>query len=207
MKSNSTNTNNDAELMRQIPVDRKKVILAASLLAIMALMWVRVLVKSRTTEAGAAITETSMQVSQTAQSESETKVSYVRLSVVPGRNDRLVRDIFTIRSRSAFGWYDGTGREESSIVTEPDSDHNIDVDNIRKIARDLSVDAILIGQAGQSSEAFIEDKFVTAGSKLAVKYEDKIYTFTVTEIQSNKVILECRNVTIAVKMPQPMLTD
>ncbi len=193
--------------MSKMPVNRRKIGIAVVLLSVMALMWVRVFMKSGPEKASAAINAgegaSNVDVGQSDQA----RLSYIKLNVTAGRNDRLVRDIFTIQNPAVLGWGGESGRRQLGAGTDPGSNRAMNVATIRRIAKVLSVDAILVGSSGRSSEAFVKDKLVTEGSKLAVKNEDKIYTFTVSGIQHNKVIFECQNVTIVVKMAQPMQAE
>ena len=190
-----------------MPVNRRKIVIAVVLLSVMALMWVRVFLKSGPEKASAAINAGADGLPVAAAGPAGARLSYIKLNVTAGRNDRLARDIFTAQNPAIFGWGSESDRHRSNAVADPGSDRTITVATIRRIAKDLTVDAILVGSSGQSSEAFVKDKLITAGSKLAVRNEDKIYTFTVVEIQHNKVIFECQNVTIAVKMVQPMQAE
>jgi hypothetical protein len=193
--------------MSKMPVNRRKIVIAAVLLSVMAMMWLRVFLKSGPEQASAAINVGAAGSQVAANQPAQARLSYIKLNVTTGRNDRLTRDIFTAQNPAVFGWGDDSTRRQSNIVTDPDSNRAMNAETIRRIAKVLTVDAILVGSRGNSSEAFVKDKLVTTGSKLAVKNEDKIYTFTVTEIQHNKVIFECQNVTIAVKMVQPMQAE
>lgn len=190
-----------------MPVNRRKIVIAVVLLGVMTLMWGRVFLKSGPQKASAAVNAGDAASNVATVQPAGARLSYIKLTMTAGRNDRLARDIFTAQNPAVFGWGDDSNRHQSNVVANPDSDRTMNAATIRRIAKVLTVDAILVGSGGRSSEAFVKDKLITAGSKLAVKNEDKIYTFTVAEIQHNKVIFECQNVTIVVKMVQPMQAE
>ena len=74
-----------------------------------------------------------------------------------------------------------------------------DADHIKKIAKSITLEAVI---AGTNPEAFIDDKLVSVGHKLAVRYNGRIYEFIVTGIHENKVVLKWNDFTVDVKMSQ-----
>ena len=71
----------------------------------------------------------------------------------------------------------------------------------------MTLDLISIGRNGRGSQALIENKLVSVGSKLAVKYNKQTYEFVVTKIKQNEVVLKWENFSITLTMAQPELAE
>lgn len=197
MKLNSTNTNGASDLLRRSPFRRPRVIAAALLVTVMAFMWIKVLINHRAekNEARAAVARAAAEAQAVGtQIQRQTRISLIRLPVVPGRNDTLTNDIFT-----ADGWNTFPGAARSGSEGPDGAIPSYDDDFIDKIAQSISLEAVI---AGPNPEAFIGNKLVTVGQTLAVRYSDKIYEFTVAQIHANKVVLKWNDFTVDVKMSQ-----
>jgi hypothetical protein len=194
MKPNTANVNNG--LISRSPFKRPRVIMAAVLITVMAFMWIKVLAghRAQKNEAAAAVARTAAEQTAVQQQEQQLKISLHPLPVVPGRNDTLAHDIFTADRWKAFpsGNRAGTG-------TSPQEIDRDDAGYINKIAESITLEAVI---TGPNPEAFIEGKLVSVGHKLAVRYNDRIYEFTVTEIHKTKVVLKWNDFTVDVKMSQ-----
>ena len=59
-----------------------------------------------------------------------------------------------------------------------------------------------MGEGGQKSEIFIDDKLVPAGSDFPTRYNSRTYRFTVENITANKVVLKCKDVIVTLKMSE-----
>lgn len=197
MKLNTANVNNVSGLISRSTFKRPKVIVAAVLITVMAFMWIKVLLNHRAekNEAGAAVARAAAEAQDVGQQkEQQVKISFLPLPVVPGRNDVLTHDIFTADRWKAFPA--GNRAKTGTSAEEIDRD---DAGYIDKIAETITLEAVI---TGPSPEAFIEDKLVSVGHKLPVRYNDRIYEFTVTEIHEMKVVLKWNDFTVDVKMSQ-----
>lgn len=196
MKPGTTNVNNLSALISRSPLKKGKTVVAVGLIAIMAFMWLRVLLNNRASsnEAKAATARADAETKAARQQEQpEVKISFVPLPVVPGRNDVLTHDIFTAAGWKAFPAGTGPGSGAPRAVSANDSEY------ISKIAETITLDAVI---SGQNPEAFIGSKLVSVGSKLPVNYNDRIYEFTVTEIHETKVVLRWNDFAVDIKMSQ-----
>ena len=194
MKPNLTNVNNSSGLIRRLSLKKGKIVTAVSLIAIMAFMWGRVLISRRGSknEAKAATARAAQEAEATQQQkEPDVKIAFVKLPVVPGRNDVLTHDIFTAQRWNSSP--QGTDTGASEVALRNDNEY------INKIAETITLDAVI---AGQNPEAFIENKLVYVGSKLPVNYNDRIYEFTVAEIHETKVVLRWNDFVVDIKMSQ-----
>ncbi len=197
MKLNTANVNNVSGLISRSTFKRPKVIMAALLISIMAFMWIKVLLNHRAerNEAGAAVTRAAAEAQAVGQQkEQQVKISLHPLPVVPGRNDILTHDIFTADRWKAF-----PSDSRAGTGTSPQEIDRNDAGYIDKIAETVTLEAVI---TGPNPEAFIEGKLVSVGHKLPVRYNDRIYEFTVTEIHEMKVVLKWNDFTVDVKMSQ-----
>jgi len=209
MKTNRTNMNNGVKPMTRLAASRPKVIIAIVLVTIMALMWARVLVRSKS-DAKAAQSKADSALNAYGDKQNkqpEIKLSYIELPFVNGRNDCLTRDIFR-----AQNWKDSSGVTDPAPATgenttESPDEYGIYKTRIRQIAKTMTLDLISIGRDGKTSQALIENKLVSVGSKVAVKHNKQTYEFVVTKIKQNKVVLEWENFSITLTMAQPELAE
>ena len=91
--------NGPNRLVRRLAAEKKKGVMALCLIGVMAFMWVRVLSKKTPQSAGAAMMT---QEAMSEQSNSETKISFIELPNVKGRNDVLTRDFFAVDDWQRF---------------------------------------------------------------------------------------------------------
>ncbi len=210
MKTNRTNMNNGINPITRLAASRPKVIIAVVLVTIMALMWVRVLVRSKS-DAEAAQTEADSALvnayGDKQNKQPEIKLSYIELPVVKGRNDCLTRDIFRAQNWKAFSSVTDPDPATGENTGEGSDKYDIYKTRIRQVAKTMTLDLISIGRDGRGSQALIENKLVSVGSKVAVKYNKQTYEFVVTKIEQNKVVLKWENFSITLTMAQPELAE
>jgi len=194
MKLNSTNVNGVSDLLRRSPLKRPKVVAATLLVTVMAGMWIKVIVNNRAgkNEAVAAAHATAQAQAAGAKMQHQVKISLIPLPVVPGRNDAITRNVFTAVAWNAFPGANTADAKNGSIPSYDD-------DFIDKIAQSISLEAVI---AGPNPEAFVGNKLVSVGQTLPVRYNDKIYEFTVAQINENKVVLKWDDVSVVLKMSQ-----
>ena len=190
MKQNLKNNGNGANrLFSQLAAEKKKTICALCLIAVMALMWARLLGKKKLEGAEAAVM--SQGVNFKGESNSQLKISFVELSKVPGRNDVLTRDFF-----ASGGWQDFTkeSTKEVSVVSRDGSE-----EVVRRVAEKLKLEAIVLGE---NPQAFINDKLLSVGDKLLVRDGVKTYECEVVGIEENAVFIRCGEAEIKLKLTE-----
>ncbi len=194
--------------MTRLAASRPKVIIAIVLVTIMALMWVRVLVRNKS-DAKAAQTESALVNAYADKQNKQPKIilSYIELPVVKGQNDCLTRDIFRAQNWKAFSSVTDPDPATGENTAEGSDKYGIYKTRIRQIAKTMTLELISIGRHGKTSQALIENKLVSVGSKVAVKYNKQTYEFVVTEIKQNKVVLKWENFSITLTMAQPELAE
>ena len=199
---NKTKKNADLELLRKIPISRSKIIVAVVLLSVMALMWLKLVLSNRGDNQATVDAATTSEVDLAGgNTKLETVISYVELPFVEGRNDNLKRDIFMTSNWGAFKALKGAvapGRNDSGN----DATRAITDEDIAKIESIIKLDGIIASESSATREAFIENKLVSIGSKVAVNYNNRVLELVVTEIHKNKVVLRWKEFKLNVKMPQ-----
>lgn len=183
-------------IFAKLAAEKKKTITAVCLLSVMVLMWVKVFVgKSPETvlaeEVSGASVENQLELQQQLDG-SKSKIFYVELPKVKGRNDVLARDFFS--------------DDDTSLVTEnvrgvePVADKGRSEQVIRKISEKLVLDAIVLGQKPQ---AFINNRLYEAGDGLTVADETDSYDCEVVKIEETEVTIRCSEGTITLKISHP----
>jgi len=193
MRRNKINNAKRAnKLIVQLAADKKKAVLAMCLVAVMAIMWVRVLGNKGPQAAKAK--STTQQEDSDNQAQSWLNISFTELPKVPGRNDVITKDLF-----ASNGWRNFTkkrenitGVEEVSVVST-----NGDQDVIAEVAKKLKLDAIVLSE---NPQAYINDKLLSVGDKLLVKDKTDIYEFEVVGIEENLVFIRCAQARITLKL-------
>ncbi len=93
MKENMKNdTNGVGRILGHLAAEKKKAGIALCLIAVMAVMWVKVLTNKGPQSAQAAPTLAQTEVEE--QIKDAMKITYLNLPIVPGRDDLISRDFF-----------------------------------------------------------------------------------------------------------------
>lgn len=190
--NNSTRTNK--LFTARLLAEKKKTVLAVSLIMVMAFMWVRVISKKPPKAAEATVTTQQNKLDERANS--QLKISFIELPKVPGRNDVITRDFFDSKGWKEFiKDKDGkslSGREEVSVVSKNSSE-----ELLIKIAGKLKLEAI---ELGGKPCAFINGKLLLVGDKLHLKDGVNEYECEVVRIEENMVLLRCAEVEIKLRL-------
>ena len=200
MRKNLKSSNWPNRFFSQLAAEKKKSVAALCLVAVMAFMWVRVLIR-RTPQAAAATSMTE-EMNVEGKSNPELKISFIELPEVAGRNDVITRDFF-----ASDGWQDFVDREVEDLVGT--AEVNIvskggNEEGIRRVAEQLKLGAIVLSK---NPQAFINDKLLSVGDKLHVGEEVDRYECEVVEIKRNTVVVRCREAEITLKLTQAPIID
>ena len=122
----------------------------------------------------------------------EVKISYIALPVTPGRNDILSRDIFNAKDFRFIA-------KKGVVIASETVFNEFSERQIRQVAGQLKIDAVISGSQVEKPAAYIEDRLVSAGSKLPIIYNDKLYEFSVISVDESKVVLKLEDCTVNVK--------
>lgn len=175
---------------------RKKIIIAVCLVAVMAVLWVKLLMKKHSS----AVAETG-QVAGSSQpvTQAGPSIVYCELPVISGRQDVLARDIFASNGWKGFR-RPGEKNAYGHIRTETTDHGSAD---IAAAAKALELAAIVTGNKYQ---AFIGNKLVVKGQKFDFLFQGKKYVFKVVDINDERVELKCSGLVVVKKMIQPNQT-
>jgi len=201
MKQNPGNSGNGANrLLSQLTAEKKKTVMAFCLIGVMLFMWVRVLGKKMPQSAVAAV-RLEQPNPDTSGANSESKISFIELPSVKGRNDVLTRNFF-----ASGGWRnfmrDGeveslSGTKEVSVILGDGSE-----EVAKRVAEKLKLEAIVLGE---NPQAFINDKLLSVGDTLLIRDGVNTYECEVVGIEEKMVIIRCEEAEITLKFAQAML--
>ncbi|OHB77073.1 MAG: hypothetical protein A2Z25_20020 [Planctomycetes bacterium RBG_16_55_9] len=200
MRHNVRNNNNRAKnLVAQLAAEKKKVVMALSLIAVMAFMWVRVLARKGPQAAEAVIP--AGQATTEERSNPELKISFIELPKVAGRNDVITRDFFACDNWRHFidGQRKRDGIEQVNILS---IDGNEEV--IRKVAEKLKLEAIMVSE---NPQAYVNGKVIEVGDKILIGDGAEKFECDVIAIEENTVVIKCREAQITLKLVQESMTD
>lgn len=199
MKQNRRNNgSNSGGIVGRMVAEKKKTILAACLVILMAFMWIKVLSGKKPEAAGAA-TPTS-QSTNSAKLDSEANVSYIDLPEVEGRNDSIKRDVF-----ASNGWKDFSNKDNMVITREVNVvPGDVTESVIRRIADSLKLEAFVMGE---NPRAFINDKILSEGDTLSISDGSQKYECEVVSIENNSVVMRCGKAEVILKLKQVIKND
>ena len=182
-------------LFSRLAADKKKTVIALCLIAVMAFMWARVLVRKTPQSAEAA--ERNGQVKpDTSASNSQLKISFIELPRIKGRNDGLTRDFFAVDDWQSFiGNAEGENLIGIGELGHVSGDASEEV--VRKVAEKLKLEAIGLGE---NPQAFINDKLLSLGDKLSVADGASTYECEVVGIEENMVFIKFGEAEITLKL-------
>jgi hypothetical protein len=197
MKRNLANaTAGVNRLYRRVAADKKKTVLALSLIIVMVVMWIRLLSGNKPDAAKG--TPPAAQSDTQGESGPYEKISFVELPKVPGRNDVITKDFFTLSSWQSFIKNEEdeslTGIQEVSVFTNDGSK-----EVITRVAQNLKLEAIFLAD---NPQAFINNKLLSLGDKLLIKNAGGTYEFEVIGIYEDFVLLRCGKAQITLKLVQ-----
>jgi hypothetical protein len=177
-----------------LAADRKKTVMAAGLVAMMAIMWFRVLTGRKPESAAAA------KPPAAAQKETAASVTFRfhDLPTIPGRNDHINRNFFAVEDWSGFS------RESSKRTTSTGSEVHVVTGNrtqevIVRVAQKLRLEAVLWSQ---NPQIFANDRLLRVGDTLELKEGADTYVFEVVQIEADSVLVRCREQELTLELAQ-----
>ena len=186
------------KLLGQLAGEKKKAGIALCLIAVMAVMWIKVLSKKE--PQGAKAAPATQQTDLERRIDEVVNISYVDLPAVPGRNDLISRDFF-----ASAGWQ-GFKTDEEGNNTGGVEDPNVSLgDGSEQIVLVQRVTALLKLQAIEVSDnrqAYINGKLMSTGEVLVVTDGMEMYECEVVEIRRDSVTVRCREAEIVLKLVQ-----
>ncbi len=174
--------------------DGKKTILACSLVAVMAIMWIRVLIGHKPSAAAAA---PASQPAMTTQDAPATKVQMVEVPRIPGRHDVIEKDCFDMQGRPQF-MKSVTARNTGTDTEVPIVSSPLDQE-VKQVAQTLKLEAVL---RNGTPLAFLNDRWVQAGDTFTVERGTKVLGFEVLRINDDSVLVECDGIQLTLQLAQ-----
>lgn len=180
-----------------------KLIVAAVLLTLMGILWLRVFLRGRTGPARAQAQSASP--APAADAAAKPAVLHpVSLPVEAGRHDHLQGNPFVLdRSRWAQAAAPSLP-EEGSSADAGEQKHRT---NLHRISQRLVLEAIVRDPDGVPIKACVDGKVLFKGSLFKVKENGEIYELNVTEISATEVKLAWQVYDLTVKMPSSEWLD
>ena len=188
MKLNQNNSERFNRLLNQLAAEKKKTVVALCLIAVMVFMWCKVIRGKGPASAEAAVTNTRRHEQQ----KSKSKLTFVELPSVEGRNDVLTRDFFKVNGES-FG-----NTEEVNVISKGNEGY------VNRIVEKLKLEAISVGR---NLEAFINNKLLSIGDTLLVRDGSNMYECEVVSIEKNMVLMKCLEAEIELKLTPVNVVD
>ena len=183
-------------LIGQLTAEKKKAVAASCLVAVMAIMWVRVLTKQAPEAAEAAfVTE---QLNAEEAPIQKLNVSFIELPKVAGRNDVIARDFF---ASNDWRHFEGEKKRNLAVIEEVNivsKNGNENEEVIRKVAEKLKLEAIVV--LSNNPRAYINNKVISVGEKVLIRDGVDTYECEVIEIKENKVVIKCRQAEVTLKL-------
>jgi len=172
-----------------------KTIAAVVLAALMAVLWGRVFLRSRTgpTSANAA---TTIAAGNTRQEnvKPEIRIRAIPLAVVAGRHDTIAVDFFRADRCSMY-----SGDRQSSSPHSPRLGENPRM--LDELSKAFALEAIIKNAQGNAEKACINGTVVAVGSTLQVQVRNEMYAVQVAAIEPTRVRLSWRDYTLTLEMP------
>jgi len=198
MNQNVESENGVNAFLGKVAGEKKKAGIALCLIAIMAVMWVRVLSRK-----GPESSEASPEIEVAevnSDLDSVINVTYVDLPEVSGRTDMISRDFF-----ATAGWEDYWSNDGAGTVLDVQDVSGAQTKRTKQIVDIMRAHVQLeVIDIGQKHQAFINGKLMSKGDKLVISDGNEMYECEVVEIEKNAVLIRCKDAEIVLKLIEPV---
>jgi len=175
---------------------------AICLMALMGVLWLRVLTRGRSGPS-AAEAASAAEVSVAAQPAAPLRIVPVTLPVVQGRNDVLTRDFFSSANWPGFLQSDKKPQADLSEQQQLEKQRQ----DFDAMAKTINLDAIIQASGDQPARVCVEGKVLSQGQTLTIKRPSENYELTVSEIGEYQVVLTWNQWSVILKMAQVERAD
>jgi len=196
VRNKAASTRVPGAILDRLAAGGKKTVVAFGLLALMAFMWVRVLIGHRPGAAEAAPERTQ---EPSLPKEKPVRARFIELPKVPGRNDSIHSDFFAVRDWARFQQETAPRAGTATEVQTTSENHAQEV--IQRIAQRLRVGAVL---HSDNSQAFVNDQLLKVGDIVTVKDGADSFDFEVQTIHEDAVLVECKGIRLTLKLAQSL---
>jgi hypothetical protein len=181
------------QVFKRLGAEKKKIVIAAILIGVMGIMWMRILIKKQDSPVSGA--SLAIQTAAAEEMQPKVKITYVELPQVKGRNDVLSRDIFAGSRWEGLG-AEANGARQMTTKVKGSNEQLNDVVN-EMSGKELRLEAIF---SGKNPQASVSGTLVSPGGKpLVVTHEGEKYEFKAVVINGNEVVLECKGVRVTLR--------
>lgn len=192
MKRNSTNYGGTGgRVFARLAAEKKKLVVALVLVSLMAVMWVRVLLRKGPENAAAGTQQVTIDTTQPDR-QPKLKLSFIELPRIQGRNDSLGRDFFVSNRWQDFIRDRNSGVSDVSVVSKQG-----DAEVARRVAAKLRLQAIWLGE---NPQVVINDRPLSRADRFIVKEGSSTYECEVVSIEENKVVINCGQAQIELRL-------
>ena len=199
MRQNMHNNGSEGNrLLGRLAAQKKKAVVAFCLIAVMAFMWFKVLIKKSPQAAQAS--PGTKQVDPNGHTSSQLKVSFIDLPEVAGRNDVITRDFFDVGSWQEFVG-NGEGNHLAGVKDVNVTSGKGSEEVVRRVVEKLKLEAIVLGK---NPQIFINGKLLSRWDKLLVGDAAQTYECEVVGIEENTVFIRCGKAQITLRLTQAM---
>ena len=183
-----------------------KVMVMTVLLAVMGILWGRVLLGEKKGPAAANAQDlTDLERSKlNAGTEETLSLKAVALPQLPGRNNVLTHDLFSPNKWTAFSFNGSQGGGRSGVSING-SDNTVAMTHqlrLEEVAKRLTLEAVIQDADGKPSQAFVDDKILSVGSKLTVQEGPDQYELTLEKISNKEVLFTWNKISVILKMTE-----
>lgn len=179
-----------------------KVMAMIALLAVMAILWGRVLLKGKGGPAAAsAQDQTSVQA---VVPDSPLQIEAVKLPVLPGRNDRVSNNLFGSENWTAFELNQNQNNSNGGVKVSAaaDSAELRYRAGLERIAGRLKLEAVICDANNRPFQAFVDDKILSVGSTLTVQEGPDQFVLMLEKISEKEVAFSWNEMSVVLKMAE-----
>jgi hypothetical protein len=176
--------------IRNVP---PKTIAAVVLVAVMGVLWARVLLRSGPDTALANSSTATIDLAGQENAESAIQIRAVDLAEIPGRQDTIAADFF--RADRCLTW--GQKTESAAPTTKAADNQRL----VNELIKAIALEAIIKDAQGNAEKASINGSLVVAGSVLQVPVRNEMHSVRVMTIEPGHVQLSWQDHSIDIEMP------
>lgn len=179
-----------------------KVMAMVVLLAVMAILWGRVLLKGK---GGPAAANAQDQASiQEIVPDLPLQIEAVELPVLPGRNDIISNDLFSAENWTAFGLNQNSNTPNGGVKVDV-TGNTVELRHragLERIAGRLKLEAVICDAQNRPFQAFVDDKILSVGLTLTVKEGPDQFVLMLEKISEKEVVFSWNEMSVVLKMAE-----
>lgn len=179
-----------------------KTIAAVVLVAVMAVLWGRALLRKGPASAQAASASAAQRQDQDEVVAPKLQIRPVILSRTPGRHDTIASDYFKTDRWMAFPWSTAQADAGTSKTNQINEAQAVPRLSREAIAQAFTLEAIIKATQAVPEKACINGVVVSEGSQVRARIQNEVVVATVAAIEANQVRLAWQDYVVELKMPE-----